>query len=161
MFSCCGAGAGFYPANQRDLKSFQKALIGWRKAGPLKKSLLCWSCKQVIFYAIEHKASLNGYHPTSENFQWLIIIIQPVITPNGSNSENSQWFSSNQWKLPMVINQPVKTPNVFQPTSENCQWLSTNQWKLPMVIIQPVKTSNSYHPTNGKERVEKIIIYLF
>jgi len=29
--------AGFYPANQ---KSFQKALIGWKKAGPPKKLLL-------------------------------------------------------------------------------------------------------------------------
>jgi len=35
--------AGFYPANQ---KCFQKALIGWKKAGPPKKPLLFWSCKQ-------------------------------------------------------------------------------------------------------------------
>jgi len=40
--------AGFYPANQRSLKSFQKSLIGWKKAGSLKKSLLFWSCKQAI-----------------------------------------------------------------------------------------------------------------
>jgi len=26
----------------------QKALIGWKKAGPPKKSLLFWSCKQAI-----------------------------------------------------------------------------------------------------------------
>jgi len=32
--------AGFYPANQSNLKSFQKALIGWKKSGPPKKSLL-------------------------------------------------------------------------------------------------------------------------
>jgi len=29
-----------YPANQGNLKSFQKALIGWKKAGPPKKPLL-------------------------------------------------------------------------------------------------------------------------
>jgi len=40
--------AGFYPANQSDLKSFQRALIGWEKAGLLKKQLLFWSCKQAI-----------------------------------------------------------------------------------------------------------------
>jgi len=32
--------AGFYPANQSHLKSFQKALIGWLKADPPKKPLL-------------------------------------------------------------------------------------------------------------------------
>jgi len=32
--------AGFYPANQNNLKSFQKALIGWKKAGLPKKPLL-------------------------------------------------------------------------------------------------------------------------
>jgi len=32
--------AGFYPANQNSLKSIQKALIGWKKAGPPKKTLL-------------------------------------------------------------------------------------------------------------------------
>jgi len=40
--------AGFYPANQSNLKSFQKGLIGWKKDGPPKKPLLFWSCKQVI-----------------------------------------------------------------------------------------------------------------
>jgi len=30
----------FYPANQNNLKSFQKALIGWKKASPPKKPLL-------------------------------------------------------------------------------------------------------------------------
>jgi len=34
--------AGFYPANQNNLKSFQKALIGWKKAGLPKKPLLFW-----------------------------------------------------------------------------------------------------------------------
>jgi len=29
--------ASFYPANQSNLKSIQKALISWKKAGPLKK----------------------------------------------------------------------------------------------------------------------------
>jgi len=29
--------ADFYPANQSNLKSIQKALIGWKKAGPPKK----------------------------------------------------------------------------------------------------------------------------
>jgi len=28
---------GFYPANQSNLKSLQKALIGWKKAGPPNK----------------------------------------------------------------------------------------------------------------------------
>jgi len=37
--------AGFYLANQSNLKSFQKARIGWKKAGPPKKPLLFWSCK--------------------------------------------------------------------------------------------------------------------
>jgi len=32
--------AGFYPANQRNLKSIQNALLDWKKAGPPKKSLL-------------------------------------------------------------------------------------------------------------------------
>jgi len=35
-----------YPANQSNLKSFQKAPVGWKKAGPSKKPLLFWSCKQ-------------------------------------------------------------------------------------------------------------------
>jgi len=38
----------FYPANQSNLKSIQKDLIGWKKAGPPKKPLLFWSCKQNI-----------------------------------------------------------------------------------------------------------------
>jgi len=40
--------AGCHPANQSNLKSFQKALIGWKKAGPSKKPLLFCSCKQAI-----------------------------------------------------------------------------------------------------------------
>jgi len=32
--------AGFYSANQSNLKSFQKALIGWKIAGPPKQPLL-------------------------------------------------------------------------------------------------------------------------
>jgi len=32
--------AGFYPANQSNLKSFPNAQIGWEKAGPPKKLLL-------------------------------------------------------------------------------------------------------------------------
>jgi len=42
---------GFYPAKQNNLKSIQKALIGWKKAGPPKKPLLFQSCvntKQTI-----------------------------------------------------------------------------------------------------------------
>jgi len=31
---------GFYPANHSNLKSLQKALIGWKKAGPPKKPFL-------------------------------------------------------------------------------------------------------------------------
>jgi len=41
--------AGFYPANQSNLKSFQKALIGWKNAGSPKKPLLLWSCKQANY----------------------------------------------------------------------------------------------------------------
>jgi len=33
-----------FPANQRSLKAFNIALIGWMKAGPPKKSLLLWTC---------------------------------------------------------------------------------------------------------------------
>jgi len=40
--------AGFYSANQSNQKSFQKALIGWKKADLPKKPLLFWSCKQAI-----------------------------------------------------------------------------------------------------------------
>jgi len=32
--------AGFYPANQSNLKSIQKALLGWKKADPPKNPLL-------------------------------------------------------------------------------------------------------------------------
>jgi len=32
--------AGFYLANQCNLKSIQKGLIGWKKVGPPKKPLL-------------------------------------------------------------------------------------------------------------------------
>jgi len=35
--------AGFYLANQSNIKIIQKALIGWKKAGPPKKPLLFWS----------------------------------------------------------------------------------------------------------------------
>jgi len=45
--------AGFYAANQSNSKSFQKPMIGWLKAGPSKKPLLFWSCKQAI-NAVSH-----------------------------------------------------------------------------------------------------------
>jgi len=32
--------AGFYPANQGNSKNFQKALIGWKKAGPPKNTFV-------------------------------------------------------------------------------------------------------------------------
>jgi len=32
-------GGFFYPANQSNLKSFLKALIGWKKAGPPKRKV--------------------------------------------------------------------------------------------------------------------------
>jgi len=38
--------AGFCLANQSNLKSFHKVLIGWKKAGAPKKPLLFWSCNQ-------------------------------------------------------------------------------------------------------------------
>jgi len=47
--------AGFYPANQSNLKSFQKALIGRKKAGPSKKPLLFSSRKQAN--SVTNKAS--------------------------------------------------------------------------------------------------------
>jgi len=40
--------AGFYPANQNNLKSFQNALIDWKKPALQKKPFLFWSCKQAI-----------------------------------------------------------------------------------------------------------------
>jgi len=40
--------AGYYPANQRNLKSFLNALIGWKKAGHPKKPLCFWTCKQAV-----------------------------------------------------------------------------------------------------------------
>jgi len=36
----------FYLANQSNLIHFKKALIGWNKAGPPKKPLWVWTCKQ-------------------------------------------------------------------------------------------------------------------
>jgi len=42
--------AGFFPANQSFLKTFQTALIGWIKAGPPKEPLLfCQVIYQVHF----------------------------------------------------------------------------------------------------------------
>jgi len=38
-----------FPANQNNLNSFLRALIGWKKSGPPKKPLLFWSCKQAIY----------------------------------------------------------------------------------------------------------------
>jgi len=50
---------GFYPANQNNLKSIQRSLIGWKKVSPLKMPLLFWSCKQATsVYVI---LSLNVY----------------------------------------------------------------------------------------------------
>jgi len=34
---------------KNNLKSFQKALIGWKKAGLPKKPILFWLCKQAIY----------------------------------------------------------------------------------------------------------------
>jgi len=42
---------GFYPTNQQ-LKSFPKALIGWKKALPSKKPLCFWTCKQAIIQPV-------------------------------------------------------------------------------------------------------------
>jgi len=49
--------ASFFPVNQGFLKTFQIALIGWIKAGPPKKLLLFWSCKQAIYMLQLPKAS--------------------------------------------------------------------------------------------------------
>jgi len=57
--------AGFYPANQNKLKSFHKSLIGWKKAGPPKKPLLFWSCKQAKYYLW-----LAGKNPRQAGPDW-------------------------------------------------------------------------------------------
>jgi len=56
--------AGFFLANQGFLKTFQIALIGWIKAGPPKKPLLFWSCKQATSgkYYWTHFGACNHRH---------------------------------------------------------------------------------------------------
>jgi len=44
--------ADFYPASESNLKSFQKALIGWKKAGPPKKNL-CFYHVNRLYMSIE------------------------------------------------------------------------------------------------------------
>jgi len=51
--------ADFYPAYQSNQKSFQKALIGWKKAGSPKKPLLFWSCKFICWKAFSEKKRNN------------------------------------------------------------------------------------------------------
>jgi len=62
--------ADFYPSNQNNLKSFQKAVIGWKKAGTPKKPLLFWSCKQanhMKYCTVDYRNFIrNGTHWKSE-----------------------------------------------------------------------------------------------
>jgi len=48
-------GGRFYLANQSNLKSFQKVLIGWKKVGFPKKPLLFWSSKPPFVIFVETK----------------------------------------------------------------------------------------------------------
>jgi len=53
--------AVFFPANQSALNTFLITLIGWIKAGPPKKPLLFWSCKQaIITFDWLEKASIES-----------------------------------------------------------------------------------------------------
>jgi len=56
---------GLYPANQSNLSCIQRALIGWKKAGPLKKPLLFYSCKQANRYVVN--LNCNGVWPFSKS----------------------------------------------------------------------------------------------
>jgi len=69
--------AGFYSDNQSNLKSFQKALIGWKKACPPKKPLLFWSCKQ----ANSLNSNFIGYQKCSKNIG-LKVGIRPSLHEN-------------------------------------------------------------------------------
>jgi len=48
--------AGFYSANQSNLKSIHKALIGWIKAGPPKKAL-CFDRVNRLFDRFQNSMS--------------------------------------------------------------------------------------------------------
>jgi len=63
--------AGFSPANQSNLKSFRKALIGWKKAGPPKKPLVFWSCKQAILVLSSARQYSIGREPGPPSPFWL------------------------------------------------------------------------------------------
>jgi len=52
--------ADFYPANQSNLNSFQKALIGWKKAGP-QKSHFCFDHVNRLTVTIHHIWSKNCF----------------------------------------------------------------------------------------------------
>jgi len=67
--------AAFFPANQKFFKAFF-ALIGWVKAGPPKRPLLLWTCKQAfsVFskdtatrYRIGSRTNLSIASPPSPN----------------------------------------------------------------------------------------------
>jgi len=45
--------AGFYPANQSNLNSIQKALIGWKKAGPPKSHCCFDHVNRLIVLSLE------------------------------------------------------------------------------------------------------------
>jgi len=59
--------AGFYPANQNNLKRNQKVVVGWKKAGPSKKPLLFWSRKgnvQISYDASEERGVCSNRQST-------------------------------------------------------------------------------------------------
>jgi len=58
--------AGLYLANRSNLKSFQKALIGWKKTGPPNKPLLFWSCKQANGYFNHGRLFIEALSSQSE-----------------------------------------------------------------------------------------------
>jgi len=73
--------AGFYLANQSNLKGFQKALIGWKKAGPPKKPLLLWLCKQAIQYMPKNAYFLEKSYKIAAAFG--VSAPEPPLAPGG------------------------------------------------------------------------------
>jgi len=59
--------AGFYPANQSNVKINQKALIGWEKAGPLKKATFVLSCKPANRNSVCYIESVRGNSKSFSN----------------------------------------------------------------------------------------------
>jgi len=120
--------AGFYPANQRFLKSLQIDLIGWIKVGPPKKPLLFWSCKRpivisdwnFIFILFSFEAKLNSIESSFHDMNRVKRDINELNLDHNlkkrSSDQQEVWlalfdlnFNSFQWKQ---IRQ--KTYTIFQ-----------------------------------------------